>query len=478
MTLQIHWASILLVITVFLFFYNITNPIELKGEEKVTAGRGSSVTVKRIVAYSLKKQIELEGEEIICDEGFGNIQVQIIIEESPSGVWSKVEGSQVYLTSLVALDKRLEPFQYLRAVAVVKGNWTEVIYCQILMNDGHVRIIKSTVAAIWYDKWDTNDNNTYYNPNLLSCKLPEFENNIIPVAVTFSLRPCHISAKDFHQILKKEGTRQTNFTLCVKPLNFKKDISLHMVQWIEMCRVLGAQFFHIFLQRVTKKTRRVLNWYKKQFPTMFHIEDFKPVEDSCQNCSANSFFQSTWQRRRYEVVSYNKCFYQNLNSKFIIPLDVDEFIVPKKVKYWRNLVEGLDNYYTSLIMQNVYFFKRNKNRSNKPFFLRELKRNSAPSGKGENGKSFISTRNALTVFNHYALHLLRPGVTNEYFLPFKDGQLNHYKESCDHVIFPECAEYLSSPTVVDNVIFKYKSEFYNRYNYVINEIWKRNTKLL
>lgn len=60
--------------------------------------------------------------------------------------------------------------EILKKKTVFAGNWTETVYCQILSNDGHVRIIKSTVDTIWYDKWDTNDNNTYFNPVLLSCR--------------------------------------------------------------------------------------------------------------------------------------------------------------------------------------------------------------------------------------------------------------------------------------------------------------------
>lgn len=207
---------------------------------------------------------------------------------------------------------------------------------------------------------------------------------------------------------------------------------------------------------------------------MFHIENFETLKDPHQKLH-RTLPHKVWQKRRFEVVTYNKCLYQNLNSRFVVPLDIDEVIVPKTVKKWKDLVRDLDNSYASLITRNVYFFKRNSNRNNRPFFLNELRRTKIPSGKGENGKSFISTKSALTVFNHYALHLLRPGATNEYFIPFAEAQLNHYKESCDQVIFPDCLRYLSSPTVYDNVVSKYKDEFYDGYNKVVKTLWKNIT---
>lgn len=218
--------------------------------------------------------------------------------------------------------------------------------------------------------------------------------------------------------------------------------------------------------------------YKRQFPNTLHIEDFQSVETKCQNCTTRSYFQKTWQRRRFEVVAYNKCFNRNLHSKFIIPLDIDEIIVPKTVRTWQELAYHFDNY-SSLIVQNVYFFTGKKTRYNRPFFLSENRRIKVPSKKGENGKSFIATKNALTVFNHYALHLLKPGVLKEYFLPFRDVQLNHYKESCNHVIFPECTKYRSSPAVIDNVIIsKYKNEFNERFENLLTRLKHDQIKIV
>jgi len=431
---------------------------------------GSDVVVQKVVAYSFKKQLDLDGEQYFCNQKlFGNAT----INEQSKGFWKKVENIEVYVSS-VTLDQRLKPYNYVRIVAVVKGLWNETIYCQILMKDGQVQVIKATVIRIWYEKWDMYDNNTYYNPTLISCRLPFLETYSPPNAISLSAAPCELS-NSFHKISKTKKKKPKTFTLCVKPLNFKNNMTKHLIQWIEISKILGAEYFYLFVENVTKKTRQVLEWYKSRYPDLINLEQFSQVY-SPNHTSTKTLLEKTWQRRRYEVVAYNTCFYKNLNSKYIVPIDIDELIVPKTVHTWRDLVKNLSNY-SSLMVQNVYFFTKDKYRMDSSFFLRENQRTVVMSKKEENCKSFLSTNNVLTVFNHYALHVLRPSVMKQYFFPFSDVQLNHYKESCNSVIFPECTKYLTSPRIVDNVMFRYRDNFNRQYKDVIRQIRRDGIKL-
>ncbi|KAL1489146.1 hypothetical protein ABEB36_014088 [Hypothenemus hampei] len=456
MLLQVQWSVIGIFVTILMVYYNCDN-VKVRMNYNNSAGK---VLVKKIVAYSFRKQLELEDEQYINCEKNETLNIsQIVLNRK---FWFSVED---FFVNLVTLDNRLDPYKYLRILAVIKGDWrNKTTYCQMLIKDGSVRILKSTIAPIWYEKWDTNDNNTYYHPVLVSCRL---EIGLNPLAVTLTKTPCQLSIDKFIG-LDEKSQNDVSFTVCVKPLKFpRENIAERLAHWIEISRVLGADFFHIFLGDVTDRTKKLLKWYQRKFPHTFLIEEFHEVDDTiCKNCT---FFQNTWQRRRYEIISYNRCLYRNLHSKFIVPLDIDEIIVPKSNKSsWTDLVHNLDDY-ASLIVQNVYYFFR-KTHGKMPVFFTETTRTKAPSLKGENGKSFVATKNALTVFNHYALHVLRPDAIKHYFLPFADAQLNHYKDSCDHAIFPQCTVYLSSPTVVDDVIFKYKREFYNRYNDIVSNL--------
>ena len=149
----------------------------------------------------------------------------------------------------------------------------------------------------------------------------------------------------------------------------------------------------------------------------------------------------TWQRRRLEVLPYNHCLYENLNRfQFIIPIDIDEVILPIKQKDWMTLMERvlykqhrLLDTVASFAVQNTYFFHRWDLISHNDTYQSLLQMNFRTgnfSHLGHGVKSFINTKVAKTVFNHYALGVLHPGQTFVVNLDRSLVQLNHYKEDC------------------------------------------------
>ena len=123
----------------------------------------------------------------------------------------------------------------------------------------------------------------------------------------------------------------------------------------------------------------------------------------------------TWQRRRLEVLPYNHCLYHNMKTfNFIIPLDVDEIIFPISDANWSGLMDrvlykqhALLDTVASFAAQNVYFFnhwdlKETHNNSYQSFFRMNF-RSGNFSSPGHSVKSFVNTRVARSVFNHYAL---------------------------------------------------------------------------
>ena len=124
----------------------------------------------------------------------------------------------------------------------------------------------------------------------------------------------------------------------------------------------------------------------------------------------------TWQRRRLEVLPYNHCLYDNMKTfNFIIPLDVDEIIFPISDANWSGLMDrvlykqhALLDTVASFAAQNVYFFNHwdlketHSNDSYQSFFRMNF-RSGNFSSPGHSVKSFVNTRVARSVFNHYAL---------------------------------------------------------------------------
>lgn len=81
--------------------------------------------IKNIVAYSLKKQIEIDSEEVFCDQFSSAPEVSIQNGEEESGnndgtKWHLIPETELYVYS-VYLDSRLSPHKYLRIIGMVQG---------------------------------------------------------------------------------------------------------------------------------------------------------------------------------------------------------------------------------------------------------------------------------------------------------------------------------------------------------------------
>lgn len=119
LSVQLHWTFFLIVCGIFMVYYNVTTfPMVVEEAKKIK----SSVSVKKIVSYSLRKRIELEGEEYFC-KNIRNVSVQPIVLSS---FWYKVLDAELYITS-VTLDQRLKPFNYVRVVGAVKGKYYKLL---------------------------------------------------------------------------------------------------------------------------------------------------------------------------------------------------------------------------------------------------------------------------------------------------------------------------------------------------------------
>ncbi|XP_044759848.1 uncharacterized protein LOC123317399 [Coccinella septempunctata] len=422
--------------------------------------------VKNIVAYSLLKRIENESEEFSCGDDF---RFPKNFEER-GGLWTKVGGTGLYVLS-VHFDTRLSPYNFIRIIGMTKGIPANKIYCQIRSRNNTNHFTKAVITTIWSEEWNKNDVHSYFEPVLLSCRVP---NVFKPKFVSLSTEPCGTPHSNFAIEAYNDTSRRLNFTICVKPLVFNEDISEGLLQWIQINEILGAQKINIYYHLVNDRTKGILEWLQTNGKKI-EVFYFEPIEGSIYPDGSEMDAEMVWQRRKYEVAAYNDCFYKNLNSDYVIPLDIDEIIVPKQENNWKDLFDtisgALKDRFASFSVRNAYYFREPNNKTeNEPVFFFRYASRSKLSGKEESGKSFISSRNSLTVFNHYTLDTLRPGVGRTYFMTSNKVQLNHYKKNCSIVILPECEKYISSQRFLDYVIFKYKEEFRNNYCNIINRL--------
>lgn len=308
--------------------------------------------------------------------------------------------------------------------------------------------MEALVSTIWLDEWGgTNDS---YTGVLVNCQLPLDGSIRHPSRVYVGTSACHGDASHSlatrYELDDEPGRkRRRQFTLCIKGLDFDEDISRRLVAFVELHRILGAQLFYFYVFSVHENVLRVLRLYERSNVVRWYALDL-PGDLPNERTARRRFFRDDiWTKRRMELIPYNHCFYENLHrSEFIVPIDIDEAIVPTRRRTWHELLlderaklgRGFVDF-ASYSVRNAYFFPELQNKSRAdgegpagpPDYL-DTMRTASISPEGDSVKSFVSTRRALTVHNHYALTTLNPSTRRTHHLDSGDA-LKHHHRACD-----------------------------------------------
>lgn len=155
------------------------------------------------------------------------------------------------------------------------------MYCQVFTSGEKYHITRATRTDIWSQEWHKN-RLEFYNPVLMSCQVPS---DLKPIKLSLNVKPCEHNRKNFNirqpvdaPLASYHGDKKL-ITICVKPLSFDQDISEHLIQWIEINKVLGAGKIDIYVRKVHPNVWKVLNWYKNIENGAVDVVVHKNVED-------------------------------------------------------------------------------------------------------------------------------------------------------------------------------------------------------
>ncbi|KAF2359592.1 Glycosyltransferase family 92, partial [Trinorchestia longiramus] len=377
------------------------------------------------------------------------------------------------------------------------------------------KIVVAELKEIWVREFNPHPPSGTYHSYLISCPLPHKYRlrNTIPSHVSVSTSECE-GLSNFLPV-RKEGLMEVRlgqpkkqYVVCVKGMNFLDDISYRIIEWVEFIFILGATKIDFYVYYVHENVLNVLNYYESLGKVQVIATTLPGEQPNAIDDRTRYLKQNLWQKRRNELVIYNDCLYRNMYLyNFIIPLDVDEVPVPVKDRTWSEMFRRmfrerptLLRKYASFSVPNAYFFSKwnqtvhttsapseldfnsettsklfmNLNNYKKKFesklrfeasvarrkfhMLNHVKRSANFSKPGHNVKSFVSTKNTLLTFNHYALQALLPSLKNNLLLNSSLIQLNHYQEKCSRYILSQCINSFDRHSVVDNIIEKYSEE--------------------
>ncbi|OAD62629.1 hypothetical protein WN48_07696 [Eufriesea mexicana] len=446
---------------------------------------GEPPGTRSIVAYSWARRLALDYRPSKECDGNGTYGTTLNTFKLADAKWLETIPGQLFLYS-AHLDLRVAGYPSLRVIGVKRGPLpTSGLFCTVWYEEedrGRAVSVEALVSTIWLDEWgETVDS---YAGILVGCQLPP-DAAIEPSKVYVGLEPCHQNASHSLAINGEDRNeteeRRRQFTLCIKGLDFDEDISSKIVAFVELHRILGAELFYFYVFNVHENVLRVLRLYERSnVIRWFNLT--LPGDLPNERIARRRFLsEDIWIKRRMELIPYNHCFYDNLHrSEFVLPIDIDEAIVPARRRNWYELL--LDERiklgrsfkdFASYAVRNAYFFRELQIRNqtdratldyNATNFLADLDyldtiRTACISPEGDSVKSFVSTRRALTVHNHYALTTLNPSTRRAHHFDPEDV-LKHHHRVCDERHL-DC-ELLMEDVTVDESALRYADELKRR----------------
>ena len=137
-----------------------------------------------------------------------------------------------------------------------------------------------------------------------------------------------------------------NFTICLSPLHFKHSVHYELIQWFELNKILGTEYFFVYNYTTVGHTDYILNHYVKEGWVKV-IQWNVPDSDVHYNG---------------QIAMINDCLFRNYNiSKFIINTDIDEFIVPRRgINNLTSLMKALPQNYCEYNIRSSFLVSESK----------------------------------------------------------------------------------------------------------------------
>ena len=228
------------------------------------------------------------------------------------------------------------------------------------------------------------------------------------------------------QVVKPEDRKR--FAICVSPLFGNYDASNELIQWIELNRILGAEYFVFYNHSIGKNVNTVLRFYEKKGLAQI-------VQWGLSKFRLGPTPELVYIGQHFAM---NDCLMKVKNiSEFVVNTDVDEVIVPheKNVKNWNDIIQKLPKksgyYFRSC------FFRMNFNNTNRQFSRKEkaeelnivallkLTRESSIFPPGNRAKYFVKTDAAEALLVHSVFEFV-PGNRADQISP-EVAFIHHYR---------------------------------------------------
>ena len=143
------------------------------------------------------------------------------------------------------------------------------------------------VYTVWPEYWDFGVKDGIFGPQVISCQIPSEYSNQIPQAISLLtigkcdkinempsnvLRVIHNVPNSKQQAAKTNNQiTKSSIGICVQAFRFGTyDVSVRLVEWLEMVRLLGADKVYFYVYGATQNMMKVLRHYSKEVHTFYY----------------------------------------------------------------------------------------------------------------------------------------------------------------------------------------------------------------
>ena len=306
---------------------------------------------------------------------------------------------------------------------------------------------------LWFERYGPKTN--FVTPVFISCLSPLVDQGKIPASVSLFSNEFETPSNNLKviHILPENGIKKT-VAVCGRLFEYKADMSMILIEWIEIVLLLGADMIVFSVITIHSNMMRVLSYYED-------IGKVKIERLTLPNAKTLP--------RYNQMIAINDCFYKNMYKyKFITSLDIDEFIVPMRLseKTWQSLLQrkaAKSKKFVSLEAQSVFFNLDNNHQDEvQPevpknlIFLQHVYRASELCRLEAGAKSFVRTDSVIVTHNHRAIHCA--GYCSVFHFSPGDARLQHYRNGCGGGYAPEKCDYFRRNTTRDTILWKFKDE--------------------
>ncbi|CAK1590094.1 unnamed protein product [Parnassius mnemosyne] len=362
-------------------------------------------------------------------------------------------------------------------------------HCQLWFEEREAPVVVRNLEYkyVWNSKWG-NYRDHVLQPYLLACVLPAEVRHLIPASVSIVENPCDRATNNLrvHYDRPSPPAPRKEFAVCVKGLDFlHEDLSVRLVEWIEIVRILGADKIFFYELQVHPNITKVLDYYKGLGlieVTPITLPGGQPNLPGLQHMYLK---KKTTHKRQMELIPYNDCLYRHMYEyRWLALLDIDEVIVPLEDDDWSGLMKRIlplsvpaagkparSSYHAS----NLYFLDSLRHEhgweEGVPRYMHMLQhvyRTRNFTKPGQYVKAFHETDRVLALHNHFPLACLG-GACSSYALETRHARLQHYRADCVTALSKTCADLRAQP-VRDTTLWRWRGPLLERAERVLRDL--------